>query len=109
MFIIAGLVFIGLFGCAAHDLDKAYQADTPEAYREFLKKYPTTEHRSEIQSRMDDAYWREAKEKDSVKGYEEYLSVMPTGKYTSKARSRMDDAYWREARQEDSVKSYEEY
>ncbi len=72
---------------------KAVAAGTMEAYEEFLRKFPGSQHapqvRKLIAALVDDRAWNRAREKDTIAAYNSYIIAFPEGAYVSQAKRRM--------------------
>ena len=77
---------IALASCSRQQSDwqKTREANTAEAYEQFLKKYPTGEFTAQAQSRLkelsDVRDWQKARDADTPEAYQAYLKSTPTGK-----------------------------
>jgi cell division protein FtsN len=88
---------MGLAGCSRQQSDwqKAREANTPEAYEQFVKKYPSGEFTAQAQARLkeqyDDRDWQKARDADTPEAYQAYLNQYPDGQSATEARNRLEN------------------
>jgi cell division septation protein DedD len=90
-------LIIGLAGCSRQQSDwqKTRESNTPEAYEQFLKKYPSGEFTPQAQARLkelyDDRDWQKARDADTPEAYQAYLNQYPEGQSATEARNRLEN------------------
>src|ERR1700722_10373833 len=90
-------LIIGLGGCSRQQSDwqKTRERNTPEAYEQFLKKYPSGEFTPQAQARLkelyDDRDWQKARDADTPEAYQAYLNQYPEGQSATEARNRLEN------------------
>lgn len=98
--VVIGLCFavmIAMSGCSRQQSDwqKTREANTAEAYDEFLKKYPSGEFTAQAQARAKELYeerdWQKARDADTPDAYQAFLKQYPEGKWTEEARIRVEN------------------
>ena len=88
---------MGLSGCSRQQSDwqKTREANTPEAYEQFVKKYPSGEFTPQAQARLkelyDDRDWQKARDADTPEAYQAYLNQYPDGQSATEARNRLEN------------------
>jgi len=88
---------IALSGCSRQQSDwqKTREANTPEAYEQFVKKYPSGEFTAQAQARLkelyDDRDWQKARDADTPEAYQAYLNQYPEGQSATEARNRLEN------------------
>jgi cell division protein FtsN len=88
---------MGLSGCSRQQSDwqKTRETNTPEAYEQFVKKYPSAEFTAQAQARLkelyDDRDWQKARDADTPEAYQAYLSQYPDGQSATEARNRLEN------------------
>jgi cell division protein FtsN len=88
---------MGLSGCSRQQSDwqKTREANTPEAYELFVKKYPSGEFTAQAQARLkelyDDRDWQKARDADTPEAYQAYLNQYPDGQSATEARNRLEN------------------
>jgi hypothetical protein len=88
---------VGLGGCSRQQSDwqKTREANTPEAYEQFQKKYPSGEFTAQAQARLkelyDDRDWQKARDADTPEAYQAYLNQYPDGQSATEARNRLEN------------------
>jgi cell division protein FtsN len=90
-------VVLVLSGCSRQQSDwqKTREANTADAYEQFLKKYPTGEFTAQAQARVKELYeerdWQKARDADTPEAYQAFLKQYPEGKWTEEARIRVEN------------------
>jgi cell division septation protein DedD len=88
---------MGLSGCSRQQSDwqKTRETNTPEAYEQFVKKYPSGEFTAQAQARLkelyDDRDWQKARDADTPEAYQTYLNQYPDGQSATEARNRLEN------------------
>src|SRR5271167_3587427 len=88
---------MGLSGCSRQQSDwqKARETNTPEAYEQFLKNYPSGEFAAQAQARAkglhEERDWQKARDADTLEAYQAFLKQYPEGKWTEEARIRVEN------------------
>jgi cell division protein FtsN len=88
---------MGLSGCSRQQSDwqKTRETNTPEAYEQFVKKYPSGEFTAQAQARLkelyDDRDWQKARDADTPEAYQAYLNQYPDGQSATEARNRLEN------------------
>jgi hypothetical protein len=88
---------IGLAGCSRQQSDwqTTRESNTPEAYEQFVKKYPSGEFTAQAQARLkelyDDRDWQKARDADTPEAYQAYLNQYPEGHSATEARNRLEN------------------
>jgi hypothetical protein len=90
-------LLIGLGGCSRQQSDwqKTREANTAEAYEQFVKKYPSGEFTAQAQARLkeldEERDWQKARDADTLDAYQAFLKDHPEGKWTEEARIRVEN------------------
>jgi hypothetical protein len=90
-------VVLALSACSRQQSDwqKTREANTADAYEQFLKKYPTGEFTAQAQARVKELYeerdWQKARDADTPEAYQAFLKQYPEGKWTEEARIRVEN------------------
>jgi uncharacterized protein YraI len=78
---------------AEADYLAAVSADTIEAYRAFLEKYPTSRRAAQAQQiigvKVEADAWRRAEESGSKGAYQQYLAAFPEGQHKAAAEQQI--------------------
>jgi hypothetical protein len=88
---------IGLSSCSRQQSDwqKTRETNTPEAYEQFVKKYPSGEFTPQAQARLKELYdereWQKARDADTPEAYQAYLTQYPDGQSATEARNRLEN------------------
>jgi len=85
-----------------------------DAYRVFLKKYPSSRYTHEVRTKLgelEDSVWKRTG--NSNEALDNYLKRFPQGKYIREALTKkaqlLDQEAWEKARLANSIESYDEY
>jgi cell division protein FtsN len=90
-------VLIGIGGCSRQQSDwqKTREANSTDAYEQFVKKYPSGEFTAQAQARLKAMYeerdWQKARDADTPEAYQAFLKQYPEGKWTEEARIRVEN------------------
>jgi cell division protein FtsN len=90
-------VVIGIGGCSRQQSDwqKTREANSTDAYEQFLKKYPSGEFTAQAEARLKEMYeerdWQKARDADTPEAYQAFLKQYPEGKWTEEARIRVEN------------------
>jgi cell division protein FtsN len=90
-------VLIGIGGCSRQQSDwqKTREANSTDAYEQFLKKYPSGEFTAQAEGRLKEMYeerdWQKARDTDTPEAYQAFLKQYPEGKWTEEARIRVEN------------------
>ena len=90
-------VLLGIGGCSRQQSDwqKTREANSTDAYEQFLKKYPSGEFSAQAQARLKEMYeerdWQKARDADTPEAYQAFLKQYPEGKWTEEARIRVEN------------------
>ena len=90
-------VVLAMAGCSRQQSDwqKTREANTADAYEQFLKKYPSGEFTAQAQARVKEMYeerdWQKARDADTAEAYQAFLKQYPEGKWTEEARIRVEN------------------
>jgi TIR domain len=98
----------------------ATTADTVQAFRRYLNRFPAGTHVAEAQERIrtaDDKSWAEAAGVGTVAALSQYLEQFPDGVHATQARGRMaelesnaaDERAWSEAVKAGTIASFNDY
>lgn len=109
MFVLGVLLLLSSCDTAKRDWEKANKRNTVEAYHEFIRKHPKSEHISEADEKVEALIWERARKVNEIEAYEKYLSQYPEGKYVGEAKQKIEDTEWRTAKSIDSPEGYQRY
>jgi cell division septation protein DedD len=77
------------------DWESARNADTAQAYAEFLKRYPQGDFVSQARARLEelklDEDWKSALAEDTAQGYQHFIEFHPVGAHADEARIRIEN------------------
>lgn len=84
-------------------------SDTPEAYGNYVERYPDSEHVELALSCMDELEWRQTQSYQGVLGYEYYLDRLPNGPHAEAARVGLRKARLKEALEQGTRSAIDAY
>lgn len=86
------LLFPILFmvGCNSYTWEDAQQADTYEAYQEYIEVNPEGEHVEEARNLAEMRYWESIQNDSSEAAFKTYLNRFPNGQYQAEAEEKID-------------------
>ena len=95
--LVAAVALLALAGCShvADDWKQAQQADTPEAYQEFIRLHADSEFGVRAQERIkqlaEDRDWQAAAAADTLDAYQQFVAAHADGKWAQEARVRIEN------------------
>ena len=90
----------------------AQQVNTPEAYANYLKKFPLGFNSEEAKTKLDsleDSYWQQIQKQISKEALENYKNIYSNGKYIMQCEALLNDLPWFETIKKNTISDYEEY
>ena len=101
------LLALGLLSaCEGNDLHNAEMRNTPEAYEEFLIKYPESDKADELSSRIDELRFLRAKREKTAAAFLDYLDKHPTSANAEEATRAADELGFKEAEETNTNDAY---
>jgi hypothetical protein len=83
------LLAISLSACERNEWSKAQKANTVEAYKAFLEKYPKGKFVVEAALAIEKIEWEKAEKANTIEAYEAFLDKQPDSKQANIARERI--------------------
>lgn len=77
------------YGCNSYTWEDARQADTYEAYQEYIEVNPEGEHVEEARNLLEQRYWESIQNDTSTTSFQTYLNRFPNGQFQSEAEEKM--------------------
>lgn len=105
---LAVLFAVGLAGCQ-NPFDVAMEANTIEAFEEFLANSPNSPFTTQAELRLEELYLEKAREDKTLEAYDVYLEKYPKGKLKDKAVEERRQFLFDWADQEDSAESWQKF
>lgn len=106
-------VVMAVIGCAgsreSREFRKACLKNSLTAYQNFLKEYPQSKYRNEIQQRMGNLVWDETVRKNTVEGYRDFLSKYPKHKFAAEAKDKLIQLRWEEVCRTNIEEDYQSF
>lgn len=91
------VALLSVAGCSrvSSDWKAAQQADTSEAYQEFLHQHPDSEFTGQAQARVkqlaEDRDWQQAAQAGTLDAYQQFLAQHADSKWAQEARVRIEN------------------
>ncbi len=102
-------VLLLLTGCASSAYQRAKEADTVEAYREFLGEHPEGELSEAAEARLEELEFAQAKKLHTVLAYKRFLETYPDGANTRAARSLLEGLRFNAAKGTDTAAAWRQF
>jgi hypothetical protein len=104
------LAVVALLALGACDNFQAVQqANTIEAYEDYLAKNPDSSWKLQAQTRLEELYLENAKKEKSLDAYDAYLKRFPEGIYVARAMEERETFAWEKAESEHTVEAYKAF
>jgi hypothetical protein len=104
---------IGLFlfiGCGEnYQYEKAKKINTIEAYKSFIKKYPTSEFVELAEYSIDSLRYSEVALIDSLEGLKVFIEKYPDSRFYSKALDKIEEITFNTAKKKKSINALKAY
>ena len=110
--LVLTVVALTVTGCNRTEKDwiAAKQANTTDAYREFLTKHPQGTHVEDARSGIEALDWKDAEARGTNDAYEGYLKAHPAGGvHVEDARNGIEALDWKDAQTKGTNDAYEGY
>ena len=107
------VIVVSLAVSACHnpesDFKKAEQANTEQAYSEFIKKHPESPLVTQAQGHIEHNAYDEVQKSPSIPGYERFLQRFPGGGLTSKVKSQLEALQFAQAENVATVSNWDDF
>ncbi len=103
--LVLGFAFAAL-GCAGKAWDRALATDTPQAYYQFIRKYPDSDHTADAQERIE---FHKVKRRPSLERYEEFRSEHPDSPLLAELRPLIEGLAFDAARAAGTAEAYAQF
>ncbi|MFX0136392.1 MAG: hypothetical protein ACFFDN_22310 [Candidatus Hodarchaeota archaeon] len=109
--ILISLVIIFIAGCASQKsmYNKAYKANTVEAFEEFIQKYPEGVYAEQAKKLIQEIEFNKAKEINSIEAYNNYLKKYTEGEFSKEAKKEIEGIEFNNAKNINTIESYENF
>ncbi len=102
-------VLLLLTGCASGAYQRAHEADTVDAYREFLREYPKHELAEAAEVRIEELEFEEARKLHTVLAYKRFLEAHPEAAQTRAARSLLEGLRFNVAKEAGTAAAWRQF
>jgi hypothetical protein len=109
LIIVSALIAVGCVDEDKEDWQAAEEANTVEAFEEYLQEHPDGKYVTEAREGLEELHWQAAEEANTVEAFEEYLQEHPDGKYVTEARGGLEELHWQAAEEANTVEAFGEY
>ena len=79
-----------MYGCNSYTWEDAQQADTYEAYQEYIESNPEGEYVEEARNLLEQRYWESIRDDTTSTSFQTYLNQFPNGQFQSEAEQKID-------------------
>lgn len=79
-----------VYGCNSYTWEDAQQADTYEAYQEYIEVNPEGEHVEDARNLAEVRYWESIQNDTTESAFKTYLNQFPNGQFQSEAEAKID-------------------
>lgn len=87
---IAALVLLAGCGQQKKDWKETIEADTPDAYRAYIAKYPEGERTAMAKYQLERMVYKNALKMKSISAFQDYIREFPKGQWVINARSQIN-------------------
>ncbi|MCE9671386.1 HEAT repeat domain-containing protein [Myxococcus stipitatus] len=96
-------------GCMPSPYERAAKVDTVEAYRAFLRDYPTHPDTDSAEARVEELEFGEAKRLHTVIAYKRFLEAYPDGPHSRTARTLLEGLRFNAAKEADTEAAWRQF
>ena len=96
-------------GCASQAYQRAKNADTVEAYQEFLREYPKDEMAEPAEARMEELDFTRAQKLHTALAYKRFLEAHPEAAQAHAARSLLEGLRFNAAKEAGTVAAWRQF
>ncbi len=102
-------VLLFLTGCASQAYQRAKEADTLEAYQDFLRVYPKDEMAEPAEARIEELEFAQAQKLHTVLAYKRFLEAYPEEPQARAARSLLEGLRFNAAKEAGTVTAWRQF
>jgi hypothetical protein len=102
-------VLLFLTGCASQAYQRAKEADTLEAYQDFLRVYPKDEMAEPAEARIEELEFAQAQKLHTVLAYKRFLEAYPEAPQARAARSLLEGLRFNAAKEAGTVTAWRQF
>ncbi|WXH33293.1 hypothetical protein WA016_07294 [Myxococcus stipitatus] len=96
-------------GCMPSPYDRAARTDTVDAYRAFIRDYPTHPDTDAAEARMEELEFEEAKRLHTVLAYKRFLGAYPDAPHSRTARTLLEGLRFNAAKEAATVAAWRQF
>ncbi len=96
-------------GCRSTAYDAAVRADTPEAYRKFLREHPRDENAEAASSRLAELELAEARRLHTVVAYKRFLDEFPDAPQAATAKALLEGMRFNAAKEKNTALAWRQF
>lgn len=102
-------VLLSLTGCASQAYQRAKDADTAEAYREFLREYPKDDMAEPAEARLEELDFTQAQKLHTVLAYKRFLEDHPEASQARAARALLEGLRFNAAKETGTAAAWRQF
>ncbi len=102
-------VLLFLTGCASQAYQRAKEADTLEAYQDFLREHPKDEMAEPAEARIEELEFAQAQKLHTVLAYKRFLEAYPEATQARAARSLLEGLRFNAAKEAGTVTAWRQF
>jgi hypothetical protein len=102
-------VLLSLTGCASQAYQRAKDADTAEAYRDFLREYPKDDMAEPAEARLEELDFAEAEKLHTVLAYKRFIEEHPEAGQVHAARALLEGLRFNAAKEAGTVTAWRQF
>lgn len=102
-------VLLLLTGCASQAYQRAKEADTLEAYQDFLRQYPKDDMAEPAEARIEELEFAQAQKLHTVLAYKRFLEAHPEAPQARAARSLLEGLRFNAAKEVGTVAAWRQF
>jgi len=102
-------VLLFLTGCASQSYQRAKDADTAEAYRDFLREYPKDDMAEPAEARLEELEFAQAQKLHTVLAYKRFLEAYPESPQARAAGSLLEGLRFNAAKEAGTAAAWRQF
>ncbi|WP_224366560.1 HEAT repeat domain-containing protein [Hyalangium versicolor] len=107
--VLALAVLLSVTGCASQAYQHAKDADTVEAYQQFLSEYPKDEMAEAAEARVEELEFTQAQKLHTVLAYKRFLEAHPEAAQAHAARSLLEGLRFNAAKEAGTLAAWRQF
>jgi hypothetical protein len=100
---------LSLTGCASQAYQRAKEADTAQAYRDFLREYPEDDMSEPAEARLEELEFTQAQKLHTVLAYKRFLEAYPEAPQARAASSLLEGLRFNAAKEANTAAAWRQF